>query len=151
MWRVPWKYSILSIAIICAGCADRAEDPGFAVSTPWGAEPVRAQYNLDHVNLSVHWLTIDQLDNVRQAWEGADDNGVLFGFAIPDPAAGTCDVYVRKPELYTDPRMTILGHEVLHCLLGAYHQGHPTRTPPAELRQQVQTILAMAAAKATER
>jgi len=35
--------------------------------------------------------------------------------------AGVCEVYVARPERIDDEKVTVLGHEVLHCILGEYH------------------------------
>lgn len=44
------------------------------------------------------------------------------GFGYPNPHTGICDVFVLKPKDENDKnRMEILGHEIMHCTDGAYH------------------------------
>jgi hypothetical protein len=33
-----------------------------------------------------------------------------------------CEVYAPRPEFVDDAATTVLGHEVLHCIAGKYHQ-----------------------------
>lgn len=61
------------------------------------------------------------------------DSGILMGFAVwkewfdngvrvEFPDKYECVIYSRRPKSIDDKYVTTLGHEMLHCIYGAYHK-----------------------------
>lgn len=77
----------------------------------------------------------DSKQDIRKSYaqvHGVSLQGVsqgLEGFAVwpewrgtePQDAEYTCDVYVQRPRNIDDTHTLTLGHEMLHCLIGSYH------------------------------
>lgn len=61
------------------------------------------------------------------AWGGNARGAVTAARGMPIGCAriihdeNVCEVYVARPEQIDDAKVTVLGHEVLHCILGKYH------------------------------
>ena len=56
------------------------------------------------------------------AFRNRPDDGIK-GFAVLGKRDGAwvCLIFVERPQLVNDSRTLQLGHELAHCLLGAYH------------------------------
>lgn len=50
------------------------------------------------------------------------DKQRYVGCAVFDPSTKFCTIHVVRPKYVDDLLTTMLGHEVLHCFLGRYHQ-----------------------------
>lgn len=73
------------------------------------------------MTLRVHWADADMI--ARLAQERGDPVAERDGYTIlvGAPGAFECDVYVIKPPGTGTAVQTLLGHELLHCIYGAYH------------------------------
>lgn len=97
------------------------------VLTANAAEPIVPERNLTSIQLKIVWVR-DEADlktklmsratpELRAEVEALD----LYGFYTVN-ASGECVVYVMRPETVNDRRVLTLGHELLHCVMGNYHQ-----------------------------
>lgn len=67
----------------------------------------------------VTWVS--DYDEVQKAF---DDYFINYGVRIKGLATYTsekCTIYAHEPEYVGDDRTRTLGHELLHCMRGAYH------------------------------
>ena len=106
------------------------------LTTPAHSESVRATLELNSVRVEVIWVqSASELARIRQQYErSAGDirsragiGGGLDrtrGFSVLGKRNGerVCLVYVYRPLSVDDDRTLALGHEVLHCVLGEYHE-----------------------------
>ncbi len=81
---------------------------------PYG-QPVIAEHYVDYVVL-------------RVTWEGERGEGAWSEWEIwideDDKEFTECEIHVPRPlQPLGDPDMDALGHEVLHCLIGDFHNG----------------------------
>lgn len=44
------------------------------------------------------------------------------GTAVEQPELFSCDIHSMKPKIVDDTATLTLGHELLHCIWGSYHQ-----------------------------
>jgi hypothetical protein len=60
--------------------------------------------------------------SIGAAYRNRRDDGVK-GFSVLGRRDGewVCLIFVERPQAVDDARTLHLGHELLHCLLGAYH------------------------------
>ena len=103
---------------------------------PAWSDPIRPTLELAAVRLEVTWVhSSSELARIRRQYErpvgdsrsragiggGLDQ---LRGFSVLGKRNGeyVCLVYIYKPLILDDDRTRALGHEMLHCLLGEYHQ-----------------------------
>lgn len=49
-------------------------------------------------------------------WRDVDGN------AVNDGGKWTCDVHILEPKYIDDERTLTLGHEMVHCIYGSYHE-----------------------------
>ncbi len=90
-------------------------------------EPIQKPYEIDNVLITFFWFdTLEEL----QAFV-ADDNdwtieADLLGLSAyePYPEKNFChlDMYAVRPQEVDDEPTVTIGHEVLHCVHGAYHK-----------------------------
>ena len=106
------------------------------LSTPAHPQPVRATLGLASVRLEVVWVqSASELARIRQQYERpAGDirsrTGIgggldrTRGFTVLGKRNGeqVCLVYVYRPVRVDDDHTLAVGHEVLHCVLGEYHE-----------------------------
>lgn len=71
-----------------------------------------------------------KLHNIRRG----DDKESRYGFArwpewfdkdgnrVPDGGPWTCEIHMMDPAHIDDERTLTLGHEMVHCLYGSYHE-----------------------------
>ena len=102
-------------------------------SAPALAQRIEPKLDLSAVRVEVTWVADRyELARIRTRFEGprdiraatsidARDVGGFFVFGKRD-GQPVCLLFVFKPGTVDDTRTTALGHELLHCLLGAYHQ-----------------------------
>lgn len=110
---------------------------GLALSVaPAYPQSVRATLQLTSVRVEVTWVnSASELARIRQQYErpvgdirsrGGIGGGLdqTRGFSILGKRNGeqVCIVYVYRPLNVDDDHTLALGHEVLHCLLGNYHE-----------------------------
>lgn len=77
-------------------------------------EPLRKSYELETVKLT--WIRVP----VERMARVCNGERVLGCTVYTGP--GECTIYSPEPEGDTDDyRMAILGHEALHCFIGAVH------------------------------
>jgi hypothetical protein len=114
----------------------------FAVfsATPTAAEWIEPTLELTSVLIEVTWVADSvELAEIRKRYEspversrassgfgGAfrnrPDDGIK-GFSVLGKRDGAwvCLIFVERPQVVNDARTLQLGHELAHCLLGAYH------------------------------
>lgn len=90
------------------------------------AERVSATLDLTNVTVEVYWMQSEEaIADVRASYEGDFMLDRAAGFSVLkrnlETGELTCAIYVLKPRMVNDRRTTALGHELLHCLAGAYH------------------------------
>jgi hypothetical protein len=103
---------------------------------PAYSQSVRPTLELTSVRVEVLWVgSASELARIRQQYEEpAGDirsrTGIgggldrTRGFSVLGKRDGehVCLVYVYRPTRVDDDHTLALGHEMLHCLLGAYHE-----------------------------
>lgn len=109
-------------------------------AAPTAAEWIEPTLELDTVLIEVTWVADSaELAEIRKRYEsrvqrsrasagfgGAfrnrPDDGIK-GFSVLGKRDGAwvCLIFVERPKLVNDERTLQLGHELAHCLLGAYH------------------------------
>ena len=118
-------------------CDMRALLLGLALlATPADSQPVRPTLEFTSVRVEVMWIhSASELARIRQQYERpagdirsrAGIGGGLDrtrGFSVLGKRNGeqVCIVYIYRPVRVDDDPTLALGHEVLHCLLGEYHE-----------------------------
>ena len=108
---------------------------------PTAAEWIDPTLELNTVLVEVTWVAdSDELAEIRKRYEspvqrsrasagfgGAfrnrPDDGIK-GFSVLGKRDGAwvCLIFVERPQVVNDARTLQLGHELAHCLLGAYHK-----------------------------
>jgi len=72
---------------------------------------VQPEYIATRTVIEVVWLLGPRGDTAESSWHYDEETGV-----------SVCKIWVRLPEqILGDPDMDALGHEVLHCLTGNFH------------------------------
>jgi hypothetical protein len=123
--------------------SQQADDPmralllGLAfLAAPAWSDPIRPTLELTSVRIEVTWVhSASELARLRQQYErpvGDSRSRVgigggldrLGGFSVLGKRNGehVCLVYIYRPAFLDDDRTRTLGHEMLHCLLGEYHE-----------------------------
>jgi len=106
------------------------------LAIPAYSQSVRATLELTSLRVEVLWVhSASELARIRQQYERpagdirsrAGIGGGLDrtrGFSVLGKRNGeqVCLVYLYRPVSVDDDRTLALGHEVLHCLLGEYHE-----------------------------
>lgn len=101
------------------------------VATLAQAEPVKPTWDYTKFTLEIVFLSDREVadkcaslgawgGNVKLARSMSRDRPI--GCAATYHDTKRCVVYVTKPETLNDARTLTLGHEVLHCALGEYHE-----------------------------
>jgi hypothetical protein len=109
-------------------------------AAPTSAEWIEPTLELSSVLIEVTWVADSgELAEVRKryespvqrSWAGAGSGGAfrnrpndgIKAFSVLGKRDGTwvCLIFVERPQLVNDARTLQLGHELAHCLLGAYH------------------------------
>jgi len=111
-------YALVAAGVVLAYSVAKP-DEGMYCFMPYG-QPVIATHYSDTVRLKVNWLfDQERAGEAWSEWEVGEDNVV------------DCEIWVHRPEqAMGDPDMDALGHEVLHCLIGEFHEDDkelPTR------------------------
>lgn len=72
--------------------------------------------------LSVNWATPEQIRVVSQA--NGDAAAERDGYTVlrRRGSESSCEIYVAKPIGLGTRTQTLLGHELLHCIYGAWHR-----------------------------
>lgn len=105
------------------------------LAAPAWSDPIRPTLELTAVRIEVTWVhSASELARIRRQYErpvsysrsragigGGLDR--LRGFSVLGKRNGehVCLVYIYRPAILHDDRTRMLGHEMLHCLLGEYH------------------------------
>ena len=106
------------------------------LAAPAWSDPIRPTLELTAVRIEVTWVhSASELAHIRRQYErpvgdsrsragigvGVDQ---LRGFSVLGKRDGedVCLVYIYRPVILDDDRTRVLGHELLHCLLGEYHE-----------------------------
>jgi hypothetical protein len=105
-----------------------------AFSRAQGAERLNPTINVNEVRLVVTYVSTGELVKLQREYGVRTDPRELrqdhhHGFSIlrtnRTTGARTCEIYVpndQRPSEVDDAGTLILGHELLHCLLGNYHR-----------------------------
>ena len=100
------------------------------------SQPVRPTLGLTSVRVEVIWVhSASELARIRRQYErpvgdsrsrvgigGGLDRTRGFSVLGKRNSEQVCLVYVYQPATVDDDRTLALGHEVLHCVLGEYHE-----------------------------
>jgi len=77
---------------------------------PYGG-PVVAEFEADQALVKIIWLEGKRGMRAEASYYFDEESGTTL-----------CIIWVRRPdEVLSDPDMDSLGHEVLHCLIGTFH------------------------------
>jgi hypothetical protein len=106
-----------------------------AVAHVSAGEVIRPTLELTNVRVEVHWMASSADIRLEAQKYRVDLPSATFGssrvyagrhegFSILGKRDGelVCLIFVRKPAHVDDDRTTAVGHELLHCMLGAYHR-----------------------------
>lgn len=103
-----------------------------AACTPSEGEKVQPKRQMEEFTLKVVMLHRQQVVDtcVRLgAWPAAHAQAAAknrpVGCAVAYPDEKRCTVYVPRPLFVDDQNTMVLGHEVLHCVIGPYHANSP--------------------------
>ncbi len=85
------------------------------------------EFENNNVGITVTWY--DNVDELREAmidkfgmvWDDRDIQAASNCEHKPEFNISYCDIYAVRPTMVDDDTTTSIGHEVLHGLLGAYH------------------------------
>lgn len=100
------KFILVAISLVLMSTAMAAE----YCYAPYG-QPVIATHYVDHAVIKVNWLDQDTGEEAWSEWT-IDEEQKL----------STCEIWVKRPmQPLGDPDMDALGHEVLHCFIGNFH------------------------------
>ena len=80
-------------------------------------EAVKPEFRADSTVIRVHWIkgTIH--------YEGEEVVGLAKYLYDDDLNASICEIFIPMPQqVVGDADMDTIGHEMLHCLTGAFHQ-----------------------------
>jgi hypothetical protein len=78
----------------------------------------RATYRLE---INFHEFTTLEKMQEQIKRDGYTVSDAARGFSVWSSQDIVCDVYYIKPTTVNDPKTTVLGHEVMHCIYGSYH------------------------------
>ena len=106
------------------------------LAAPARSDPIQPTLELTSMRVEVTWVNnASELAHLRRQYERPVGNsrsragiavGVdqLRGFSVLGKRNGeyVCFVYIYRPVILDDDRTRVLGHEMLHCLLGEYHE-----------------------------
>ena len=117
--------TMLAFSLAFRGVQTRAIEPGVSYCFIPGDEKVKPDFELKHTSLKVNWY--DTIDEVQQATDTKNIEGMSEWYVAVDPETGEefswCELWVPRPvSVNGDPNMDTLGHEVLHCLMGSFHE-----------------------------
>ena len=90
------------------------------------SERIRPTTSIDSLRLEVTWVeSREELTEVVKRY-GADRRSAAYanGFSVLVKVDGelVCRLFVKAPQRVDDDRTLTLGHELMHCLAGAYHE-----------------------------
>ena len=109
------KYLILTLMLI-SGCAVSDVKPS--------PEPVI--FDDFVIRSSILWVMYDNRLDVIAACEAlglkAKAKHRIMACATYSLPTNTCTIYAKIPEFVNDEDTTFLGHEMLHCFIGAFHK-----------------------------
>ena len=85
------------------------------------------EFENNNVGITVHWY--DSVDEFREAmldmfgeiWDDRQIQAASDCDKQPEFNISYCDIYAVRPTMVDDDTTMSIGHEVLHGLLGAYH------------------------------
>lgn len=86
--------------------------------------PIKPTRDNPTFNLTVTFGTVREIANQCEAL-GVNEyvrSNVARGCTKFYLDENRCEVFVPRPETVDDRHTTVLGHEVLHCVAGKYHQ-----------------------------
>jgi hypothetical protein len=111
-----------------------------ATAASFAAERVRPTLELASVRVEVTWVADNaELAEIRRRYEtpaqrsrSSSSIGDIYANAVHDAVRAfsvlgkrndewVCLIFAERPMTVNDARMLQLGHELGHCLLGAYH------------------------------
>jgi hypothetical protein len=105
---------LLFISTVVAACAAHADE-------------VKPTTDANGIKLTVVWGTRSGTAEACAklgAWGGAvpRNKALTIGCNAMNRTTNTCTVYAVRPHDVDDAATILLGHEVAHCLMGAYHE-----------------------------
>lgn len=113
----PWSGALLAVVLMVLSVAALAN------------EPVTPTLELSSVLVEVTWVANSrELAKFREIYETRaqrSDKGVK-ALSVLGKREGNwvCLIFVERPRIVNDKRTLQLGHEIAHCLLGAYHRAN---------------------------
>ena len=99
-----------------------------------GGEIIRPSLDIKDMRVVVTYVSIGELMNLQAHYGATIDRRDIrqdhrHGFSIlrtnRQTGARTCEIYVphtKRPIKVDDEGTLVLGHELLHCMLGNYHR-----------------------------
>ncbi len=107
--------------------ATLAETPeGERCYAPYSPDLIK-EFENNNVGITVHWydtkaeLVEALVDKFGEIWEDRDIQAASDCENKPEFNISYCDLYMVRPTMVDDDTTMSVGHEVLHGLLGAYH------------------------------
>lgn len=113
------KYLILALFLLIPSCASI---PGS--ESLFDGKPVVYENHI--IRSNILWIMYETRWEVKEACEAlglrANKGYQIMACALHDLSNGTCTIYAKIPEFVNDRDTTFLGHEMLHCFMGAFHK-----------------------------
>jgi hypothetical protein len=97
-------------------------------------EPIKATHDVDDMRVLVKYISTGELMNLQVRYGARLDRrdirqGYRQGFSVlktnRETGARTCEIYLpakKRPRQVDAEATLVLGHELLHCMLGDYHR-----------------------------
>jgi hypothetical protein len=107
---------------------------GLLAQSAGADEPIKPTLDVQDMRLLVSYLSTGELVRLQEKYGANVDlrdirQNHRHGFSIlktnRETGARTCEIYLpmeRRPDKVDDTGTLTLGHELLHCMLGAYHR-----------------------------
>lgn len=86
-----------------------------------GDEAVKPEFELTNMSMTVHWF--DTVPELQEATGRRDAEALSSCEHYEDLNMAFCEIWVVRPaRVLGDAQMDSLGHEVLHGLMGDFHE-----------------------------
>ena len=98
---------ILMITLMIISCSDSSKN-------------ISKEFNKEKKPLSITVITMKSTNEMRRkVWKYKEG---IQGQALYSPNDNRCEIIIYEPKKVDDEATLTLGHELMHCLYGDYHE-----------------------------